>query len=184
MALTRKLLKALGIEGDAADQVIEAHVESTDALKAERDQALAQLDAAKKDGWEKKYNDLKKEFDDYKAEQDHKAATEQKKAAYKELLKQAGISEKRLAAVLKASSVEDLELNKDGSLKNAADLLKGIKSEWADFIEDVKDEAAGGKENPPGAGSGKKMTREEILKIEDAGERQQAIADNHELFGF
>lgn len=37
MSLTRRMLKAMGIEGDAIEQIIEAHTETTDSLKAERD---------------------------------------------------------------------------------------------------------------------------------------------------
>ena len=37
MALTRKFLTALGIEADKVDEIINAHAETVDALKAERD---------------------------------------------------------------------------------------------------------------------------------------------------
>ena len=37
MALTRKMLKAMGIEDEKIDQIIEAHTETVDALKEERD---------------------------------------------------------------------------------------------------------------------------------------------------
>ena len=37
MAFTRKMLKALGIEEDKIDQIMDAHVEVVDALKADRD---------------------------------------------------------------------------------------------------------------------------------------------------
>ena len=34
MALTRKMLKAMGIEDDKIDQIIEAHTETVDGLKS------------------------------------------------------------------------------------------------------------------------------------------------------
>lgn len=37
MSLTRRMLKAMGIEEDTIEQIIEAHTETTDSLKAERD---------------------------------------------------------------------------------------------------------------------------------------------------
>ena len=37
MALTRKFLEALGIEQAKIDEIISAHTEVTDALKADRD---------------------------------------------------------------------------------------------------------------------------------------------------
>ena len=33
MALTRKMLRAMGVEDDKADQIIDAHAETVDALK-------------------------------------------------------------------------------------------------------------------------------------------------------
>ena len=81
MALTRKMLKAMGIEDEKIDQIIDAHSETVDGLKeklrrAEEDaetlkDVQKELDDLKKktDGskdWEKKYNDEHKAFDDYK----------------------------------------------------------------------------------------------------------------------
>ena len=37
MAMTRKFLKAMGIEEDQIEQIIEAHTETVSALKDERD---------------------------------------------------------------------------------------------------------------------------------------------------
>ena len=37
MSLTRKMLKAMGIEEEKIDQIIEAHSETVDALKKDRD---------------------------------------------------------------------------------------------------------------------------------------------------
>lgn len=37
MALTRKMLKAMGIEDEKIDQIIEEHAESVNALKAKLD---------------------------------------------------------------------------------------------------------------------------------------------------
>ena len=71
MAFTRKMLKALGIEDDKIEQIIEAHTEVTDALKADRDKykedaeqlphVQDELDKLKekvdkKDPYEDKYN--------------------------------------------------------------------------------------------------------------------------------
>ena len=45
MALTRKFLSAMGIEQDKVDEIINAHVEVTDALKEERDRYKADADS-------------------------------------------------------------------------------------------------------------------------------------------
>ena len=70
MALSRKMLRAMGIEDEKIDQIIEAHTESIDALKEQRDQykadaeklpalqkKLEELEAAGDDGYKQKYED-------------------------------------------------------------------------------------------------------------------------------
>lgn len=152
MSLTRKMLKAMGIEDEKIDQIIDAHTETVDALKEQRDQykadaeklpevqkqldtANAQLESANKDSWKVKYDALKEDFDAYKADQTAKEAHGAKEAAYRELLKAAGISDKRIAAVLKVSDVDSVEIGEDGKIKDSEKLTESIKTEWADFIQ-------------------------------------------------
>ena len=49
MALTRKYLSALGLEADKIDQIIEAHTESLEGIKSERDKYKEQIDNEKSD---------------------------------------------------------------------------------------------------------------------------------------
>ena len=202
MALTRKFLSALGIEADKIDEIIEAHTDSVNALKEQRDaykadaeklekvteerdtlkKELAEADNGK--GYKDQYEKLKGEFDSYKADVEKKATKQSKTEAYKALLKESGISEKRIGTVLKVSgdAVDAIELDKDGRIKDADKLTESIKSEWADFI--VKESEVGADtKKPPANNGGKGMTKEDIMNIKDAGERQKAIAENHELFG-
>lgn len=199
MALTRKFLKALEIEGDKADQIIEAHTETLDGLKASLDAAQAdasklpeiqkqleaaqtELEAAKKDSYKVKYEAIKEDFDAYKAEQSKKESRAAKETAYRTLLKQAGVSEKRIDAVIKVSDVDGVELNEKGEIADAKDRMKSIKEEWSDFIETTEVKGAA-TPNPPMNTGGHTMTVEEIDKIKDPGERQHAMAQNMELFG-
>lgn len=152
-----------------------------DALKGEKQNAEGKATSAEK--WKTKYDALKDDFDAYKKDITAKETKATRSNAYKELLKQAGISEKRLDAVLKVSDVDSLEMGEDGKFKDSEKILEGIKTEWADFITTT--ETRGAKTStPPTNNGGGKMTKEEIMKIEDDGERQKAIAENHELFGF
>lgn len=199
MALTRKFLSALGIEADKVDEIINAHVEVVDALKSERDkfkedaeklpkvqEELDSIKAATGDGgqnpFEVKYNELKEEFDTYKKGQEAKETAAKVSNAYRALLKEAGVSEKRIDAVLKVTNLDNVKLDKDGNIEGKDEALKSIKTEWADFIT-TKREKGADSANPP-ANNGNAMTKADILKIKDAGERQKAIAENHELFGF
>ncbi len=156
MALTRKMLKAMGIEEEKIDQIIEAHSETVDGLKSQLDTVTSsakkandectalqkELEDAKntalekegKNPWKVKFDALKEEFEGYKTEEQKKATKAAKETAYKALLKDSGIADKRIAAVLKVSDIEGIEIGEDGKIKDADKLKESIKSEWADFI--------------------------------------------------
>ena len=194
MALTRKLLKGMGLTEEQMDTIIEAHTDTVDGLKTDlaRYKAdaeklpgvqaeLENLKAKGDDGWKDKHDKVKKECDDYKREQLQKETKSAKETAYRELLKSAGISEKRIDSVLKVTDLSAVELLEDGKIKNADDLKKSIKEEWADFVVTTKQKGADTKDPP--ANNGGAMSRDDIFKIKDASERQAAIAANLNLFG-
>ena len=200
MSLTRKFLSAFGIEEDKVDEIIKAHTETVDALKEQRDAYKAdaeklpavqkELDDLKaaaekgdKDPYKVKYEALKEDFDKFKNEQKEKETHAKKESAYRALLEEAGISEKRIASVLKVSDVDAIEFAEDGKVKDADTLKASIKQEWEDFI--VTKDTQGAPTATPPAGSGKTYkSKDEIMAIKDVKERQDAIAENHELFGF
>ena len=135
-----------------------------------------------KDPFKVKYEAIKEEFDNYKKDISAKETKANKTAAYRELLKKAGVSEKRIDAVLKVSDVDGIEIDKDGKVKDEDAKLKAIKDDWADFI--TTQSATGASTSTPPSGSGKTYkSKEEIFAIKDTAERQKAIYDNKELFG-
>ena len=176
MALTRKMLKAMGIEEEKVDQIIDAHTEVTDALKADRDKYKAdaekaydlerKLDEANKamdtdESYKAKYEAEKQAFADYKKGVEAEQTKAKKSAAYKALLKEAGVPDKRMDAILRLTDLDKVDLDDDGKVKDASKAVEDIKKEWSEFI--VTTEAKGaGTENPPsgvGAGGGKPMSR-------------------------
>lgn len=199
MALTRKLLKGLGLTEEQMDTIIDAHTETVDGLKAERDgfkadaEKLAdvqrELDDIKKDGWKGKYETEKAAHDTLKQEIADKETRAAKVAAYRQLLTDENISEKRIDTVIKASAalIDSIELDKDGKAIKADELKQTIKTEWSDFVVTTKQEGAK-VEHPPKNTGGGKMTKADIYKKDDKGryvmstaERQKALADNPEL---
>lgn len=201
MAITRKLLESLGIESEKVSAIIEAHAETVEGLKAQIKEyktdaekladtekklqtAEAELESFKTAGgdWQKKYEAEHAEFEDYKKGQEAKETLEAKKSAYKTLLKNAGVSANRIDSILKVTDLEKVVI-KDGEVEGADKLTESIKTEWADFIASASTSGAS-TTTPPGNDGGTSMTKEQIMKIKDATERQKAIADNHELFGF
>lgn len=151
-----------------------------DALKGEKQNAEDKATSAEK--WKTKYDALKEDFEAYKKDITAKETKATRANAYKELLKEAGVSEKRLDAILKVTDVASLEMGEDGKFKDSAKILENIKSEWADFITTTETHGAS-TATPPTNNGGGKMTKADIMKIKDTGERQRAIAENHELFG-
>jgi hypothetical protein len=171
MALTRKFLSALGIEAEKIDEIIEAHTDTVNALKEERDKykksheslpaIQKELDdlkkAAEQNGdnpYKAQYEELKKEYDDYKADVNAKELSAKKKEAYSALLKKAGVSEKRIGSIVKVSQFDDVELDNDGNIKGAEDLEKKLKEEWKDFIVTEETHGAETKTPPEGNGGG------------------------------
>lgn len=156
MALTRKFLTALGIDADKIDEIINAHSETVNALKNERDEAqekaeenaqaakdLARVskelddlkaEVADGDSYKEKYDNLKSEYDTYKQGVENEKTKNAKEGAYKKLLKEIGISEKRIDKITKLAELDKLELDKDGNIKKLDELKKSLTEEWSEFI--------------------------------------------------
>lgn len=195
MSLTRNFLKSMGLTDEQVSGIIEAHTDTVEGLKKDRDKykedaeklpavqkELNDLKEATKEGGS--YDKLKKEFEDYKADVQKKETIAAKKAALTELAKDAGLSEAGIAKAIKYADWDSIELEDDGKVKDSKTQIKSLKEEWAEYVQTSQTKGAS-TANPPAGSSGKTYkTKEEIFAIKDAGERQKAIAENHELFGF
>lgn len=167
-AKIREILSAAGVEAEnmavAVDKITEGHVASIEALKEERDGYKVEaekLEAVQKElddlrktvnddnGFEKKYNDIKKEFDDYKQAQDNAEKKRAKEDAYRSMLKEIGIVDKRIDSIMRVTSLDDIEMDKDGNIEGIEALKKTATEEWADFIG--KPQQRGADENNPPA---------------------------------
>ena len=196
MSLTRKMLKAMGIEEEKIDQIIEAHSETVDSLKADRDsykedaeklkdvqKELDDLKAKGDDGWKEKHDRLKEEFDQYKNDVQEKETKAAKEAAYRAVLKDANLSEKGIEKAVKYAEWDKIELDENGKLKGANDHIKAVREEWAEYVTTTT--TTGAKTSTPPANNGGKTgkTKEEIMAIRDPAVRQAEIAKNPEAFG-
>lgn len=198
-SLSRKFLAGIGIEDDKVDLIIEKHQEVLTEVKEERDsykekaeklptieKELEDLKKASEDGKENsykvKYEALKEEFEIYKKDIENKATQTKKESAFKALLKDVGISEKRIEAVLKVSDLSKVEFDEEGKIKDEDKWKTDLKEEWSDFITTTSSK---GLETPnPPTGTGKaSMTREQIRAISDPIARQKAMMENPEVVG-
>lgn len=170
MALTRKFLSAMGIEEEKIEQIISAHTEVTNALKEERDsykekaeqyatvkKELNELKKQTEEGedknpWKVKYDALKEEFDGYKSDIEKKQTEANKSKALKSLLKEIGISEKRIDAVAKVTDISSITLGEDGKIVDVDKLKSSLTKEWSDFI--VTENEQGAKVATPPANNG------------------------------
>lgn len=178
MALTRKMLKAMGIEEEKIEQIIDAHSETVDGLKEEisryKEDAeklpgvqkeLDDLKAAGDGGYKEKYEKEKKAFEDFKTAQTAKETRQAKEAAYRELLKAAGVSEKRIPAILKVTDLDGIEMDGD-KIKDADKHTQTVQTEWADFVETSNTNGANTQNPPANNNNGddpSKMTMEQYI---------------------
>lgn len=153
MAFTRSFLKALGIEDEKIEAIMGEHVAVTDAIKKQRDDYKAEADKAadlqKKldeaqggDDYKKKFEDEHAAFEDFKKKTAAEAEAAKVQAAYRKLLIEEKVGEKRLDSVMKVTDFSNMKLDKDGNLVDADKLKESIKADWADFITEKKEKGA------------------------------------------
>lgn len=164
MALTRAFLKGLGLSEEQQEAIIEGHNESLSGIKAERDtykEQTKEIDTLKAENeklkaagttsseWEEKYNAEHKAFEDFKAEKTAAETKAKQTDAFKALLKEVGIADTCIDAVVKVSDVSGIEFDENGAIKGADALKETVKTEWSGFVTKKETEGAG-TQNPPG----------------------------------
>lgn len=196
MSLTRKMLKGMGLTEEQVETIIEEHTTVVNALKDERDsykedaeklketekaleKATKQLES---DNSKAELEKLQKEYDEYKATVSEKETKATKQEIRKKLLKDAGIPANWIDRASKSISLDDIKLDKEGNAEDSDKIIDKIKEEWSDVIGKVETRGANVSNPPANTGKGT-VTKEDIMKIKDTNERQQAILDNRELFG-
>lgn len=195
MALTRKFLKAMGIEDEKIDQIVDAHTETVDGLKNELKAAqekankldgvekeLNELKAKGEDGYKEKYEKEHKAFEDYKNDVTAKQTKAAKEAAAKAYFEAKNITGANLSIAMRGArdEINGIELDENGKIKDAKALDELVAGEYAGLI--VSTSTKGAKTATPPANNGGGMTKEQIFAIKDAGERQKAIAEHLDLF--
>lgn len=201
MAITRKLLKGMGLTEEQQDTIIEAHTDTVNGLKAdvERYKADAEkLPAVQKEldeikgngegGYKEKYEAEHKAFETYKKAVDTEKATAAKEKAVEAVLKKIGVSEKRLQSVAKLAKADGLldalELDEDGAVKDADKLEKSLKDGYSEYITTTSTKGAD-TATPPANSGGAKLTMADIYKKDEKGRyvmdyeaRLKAIEEN------
>lgn len=200
MALTRRALKAMGIDEEKVDEIIAMHTETVEGLKADiakyKEDAeklptvqkeLDALKAAGDGGLQERFDALQREYDEFKGQVTAKEAKTAKESAVRAYYESKGITGKSLDIAMRGSGAEidALELE-DGKIKDAKALDELISGTFAGLVSTTETRGAN-TSNPPANNSGVSMTKADIYKKDDYGryvlsaaERQQALIENHQ----
>ena len=193
MALTRKLLKGMGLTDEQVDTIIEAHSETVDGLKEQvntyktdaakvpdLEKKIRDLEAADDGEWKTKYEKEHSDFEAYKTDAAAKETAATRERLFRAELNALGITGKRADQIVKATDMGAFEI-KDGAYADKAKVQQAIRDDWSEFVPATTHGKAK-VDNPPSNTGGKK-TKAEIAAIKDPAERRAAIAANMDEFG-
>lgn len=161
MALTRKSLKAMGLDDEKIDSVIEMHTETIESLKTENEKLRGdatraadlqkQLDEANEKLSKSDPNaaaKIQKELDDYKAAIAAEKSTAAKRAAYRKIVENKGIT--GVLADMIADRVDYGTIEMDGdAIKGADEIGAQIAKTYAAYIP-THSTRGQNTQNPPG----------------------------------
>lgn len=148
MALTRKLLKGMGLTDEQVDTIIEAHTESTDGLKNQLNQYKAdaeklpsvqgELDALKAagdGGYKEKYEAEKAAHDAYKQQIEGEKQKAKDDSDIASIIKDAGVERESFQRlILNSFDRQTLKRGEDGVITNRAELVEAVKTQNPDCI--------------------------------------------------
>ena len=181
MALTRKLLKGMGLTDEQVDTIIEAHTDTVDGLKA--DVSKYKSDAEKLAGVEKELNDLKamgdggykekyekehKAFEDYKADVTAKESKAAKEKAVRAYFESKNITGANLDLAMRGCGEEMAALEMDGDkIKDTKSLDALVDGTYKGLVSTTQTKGAD-PANPPANPPKKNYTTADIKNMSAA----------------
>ena len=177
------------------NRLVALHLGVVDPLK---DQLQAyKADAEKLQAVQKELDNLKAGDGDYKAKyeaevkayKEYKQQVEAEKTAARDdadvlaLCKEAGIArESSLRLIAKDFDRSKIKRGEDGKITNHDDLVRSIKTDYADFVGTPGNHGTP-PTTPPTGGGGSSKTKKEIIDMNDPVARQAEMMNNLSLFG-
>ena len=178
MALTRKLLKGMGLTDEQVDTIIEAHTDTVDGLKA--DVSKYKADAEKLPGVQKQLDDLKaagdggykekfekerKAFEDYKADITAKETKAAKEKAVRAYFESKNITGANLDLAMRGCGTEMAALEMDGEkIKDTKSLDTLLTGTYKGLISTTQTKGAN-PATPPANTDGSGVTAEAFKKM-------------------
>lgn len=195
MALTRKLLKGMGLTDEQVDTIIEAHTDTVDGLKADVSKYKADaeklpdvqkeldgLKAAGDGGYKEKYEKEHSAFEAFKTDITAKESKAAKEKAVRAYFESKNITGANLDLAMRGCGEEMAALELDGEkIKDTKSLDALIDGTYKGLVSTTQTHGANPASPPANTGGGA-MTKDQIMQIKDRAERRAAIAANINLF--
>ena len=181
MALTRKLLKGMGLTDEQVDTIIEAHTDTVDGLKA--DVSKYKSDSEKLAGVEKELNDLKamgdggykekyekehKDFEDYKADITAKESKAAKEKAVRAYFESKNITGANLDLAMRGCGEEMAALEMDGEKIKDTKILDALVDGTYKGLVSTTQTRGANPANPPANPPAKNYTTADIKNMSAA----------------
>lgn len=181
MALTRKLLKGMGLTDEQVDTIIEAHTDTVDGLKADVSKYKAdaeklpgvqkQLDdlkAAGDGGYKEKYEKEHSAFESFKADITAKETKAAKEKAVRAYFESKNITGANLDLAMRGCGTEMAALEMDGEkIKDTKSLDELLTGTYKGLISTAKTKGAN-PANPPANPPAKNYTTADIKNMSAA----------------
>ncbi len=181
MALTRKLLKGMGLTDEQVDTIIEAHTDTVDGLKeqvktykadAEKlpnvQKELDDLKAAGDGGFKEKFEKEHSDFENFKKTIQEKETKAAKESAAKAFFESKGITGNSLEIAMRGSSAEIAALDLDGEkIKDSSALDALVNGTFKALVSTTTTKGAN-IPNPPVTMPNKAYSADDIRKMSPA----------------
>lgn len=178
MALTRRALKAMGIEEEKIDEIISMHTDTVDGLKADVSKyktdaeklpsvqkQLDDLKAAGDDGYQEKYEKEHKAFEDFKANVTAKESKAAKEKAVRAYFESKNITGANLDLAMRGCGEEMAALELDGEkIKDTKSLDALVDGTYKGLVSTTQTKGAN-PANPPANTGGSGVTAEAFKKM-------------------
>lgn len=129
MALTRKMLRAMGLNADQVDEVIAAHLESLDGAKSAAAQEVSQLTdrlRQQEEGASARLAEVTSAFDDYRRQ----VTRREKQALLLTALLDAGANPAAAPLMAQSMDPDALEIA-DGTLSRLPETVEDLRTRWS-----------------------------------------------------
>ena len=181
MALTAKMLKGLGLTDEQRESILEAHADTVNEIKAERDRLkldAEKLEAVQKEldnlkamgdgGYKEKYEKEHKDFEDYKADITAKESKAAKEKAVRAYFESKNITGANLDLAMRGCGEEMAALEMDGEkIKDTKILDALVDGTYKGLVSTTQTKGAN-PANPPANPPAKNYTTAEIKNMSAA----------------